>query len=379
MEDMLHGLPKEEEVTLALRRLYAQYGYSRYRMSNFESYDIYHANKSFLKSEGIITFTNAAGKLMALKPDVTMSIVKHAKPGVQSKLYYIENVFRTAHGGSEIREISQMGVESLGSADEYGEAEVVLLAAQSLAAVSEHTVLNLSHMGFVTGLLDACGLMGAARDAALAAVRAKNTQALAALAQEAGCTQAQSLAALGALSGTFPETLGKARVLACTPEMHEAVDALTSLYNAVSAVCKPEEAARLRLDFSVLNDIDYYSGLILQGYVQGVPHAVLAGGRYDHLMRRFEKPQPALGFALYLGELGRAFAQPPLYDVDTLLCYTAQQPAALVAQTVQTLRTQGSVRALCIADGAKGMPCGVRARRTLQLQNDGKTEEVAGC
>ena len=57
--------------------LFEQRGYRRYRMSNFEAYDLYRENKNFLESEGIITFTDASGRLMALKPDVTMSIVKH--------------------------------------------------------------------------------------------------------------------------------------------------------------------------------------------------------------------------------------------------------------------------------------------------------------
>lgn len=95
MEIETGRLPKDEQVPLLLRGLFEQRGYRRYRMSNFEAYDLYRENKNFLESEGIITFTDASGRLMALKPDVTMSIVKHTKPdAVSSKLYYVENVFR---------------------------------------------------------------------------------------------------------------------------------------------------------------------------------------------------------------------------------------------------------------------------------------------
>ena len=97
MEIETGRLPKDEQVPLLLRGLFEQRGYRRYRMSNFEAYDLYRENKNFLESEGIITFTDASGRLMALKPDVTMSIVKHTKPdAVSSKLYYVENVFRLA-------------------------------------------------------------------------------------------------------------------------------------------------------------------------------------------------------------------------------------------------------------------------------------------
>ncbi len=84
------------ELPLKLSYLYERRGYSRYRMGKFEPYDFYMENKQFLKSEGIITFTDAEGRLMALKPDVTMSILKSVAPDSgPRKLYYNESVFRS--------------------------------------------------------------------------------------------------------------------------------------------------------------------------------------------------------------------------------------------------------------------------------------------
>lgn len=364
-------LPKEEQVMLALRGVFAQSGYARYQMSSFESYDMYLANKSFLKSGGIITFTDAHGRLKALKPDVTMSIVKNTKETVtESKLYYIESVFRTAAHGSEIREISQMGIEYIGGEGTYAEAEVVRLATQSLAAISGAYVLDISHMGFVTALLDRLHPAEETRAAMLAALRSKNAHTLRALALQSGCTVAQgeTLAALATLAGPVAEILPKAAAMACCDEMHAAVTALQSLYDTLCAIGIQQ---KLRLDFSITSDVDYYNGLMLQGYVQGVPHAVLAGGRYDNLMRRFGKPQAALGFAVYLGELGRAFAEKTEYDVDVLLLYTAQQQPALVAKAVAALQAQGkSVRA------AQSAPPALRAAKILRMNDDG---EVAAC
>lgn len=143
MEIETGRLPKDEQVPLLLRGLFEQRGYRRYRMSNFEAYDLYRENKNFLESEGIITFTDASGRLMALKPDVTMSIVKHTKPdAVSSKLYYVENVFRLAPQSGEYREISQMGLEFIGGQGGYAEAEAVELAVRSLAAIGPQSVLD---------------------------------------------------------------------------------------------------------------------------------------------------------------------------------------------------------------------------------------------
>ena len=67
----------EERAVFALRSLYSRYGYSYYKMSKFEEYDLYVRNKDFLVSDSVITFTDTNGRLMALKPDVTLSIIRH--------------------------------------------------------------------------------------------------------------------------------------------------------------------------------------------------------------------------------------------------------------------------------------------------------------
>ena len=71
-------LKNDERILFRLRALYRAHGYMQYKMSKFEEYDLYVRNKSFLVSDHIITFTDTNGKLLALKPDVTLSIVKNS-------------------------------------------------------------------------------------------------------------------------------------------------------------------------------------------------------------------------------------------------------------------------------------------------------------
>ena len=143
----------EEQAVFALRELYQRYGYTPYKMSQFEEYDLYVRNKDFLISDRIITFSGEGGKLMALKPDVTLSIVKNApeEPGVVQKVYYSENVYR------DYREIMQAGLECVGDLTRYDIAEVVLLAVRSLALLGRRYVLDISHMGLLAAVLERCG------------------------------------------------------------------------------------------------------------------------------------------------------------------------------------------------------------------------------
>ncbi len=100
-------IKNDEKAIFALRALYEMYGYVQYRMNKFEEYDLYVRNKDFLVSENIITFTDADRKLMALKPDVTLSIIKNGsdeKGGLQ-KVYYNENIYRVPKGTHAFKEI----------------------------------------------------------------------------------------------------------------------------------------------------------------------------------------------------------------------------------------------------------------------------------
>ena len=71
-------IKSDERIIFELRSIYNRFGYSRYRMSKFEEYEFYLHITDFLISDSVITFTDTNGRLMALKPDVTLSIVKTA-------------------------------------------------------------------------------------------------------------------------------------------------------------------------------------------------------------------------------------------------------------------------------------------------------------
>ncbi|MCL2628857.1 MAG: ATP phosphoribosyltransferase regulatory subunit [Oscillospiraceae bacterium] len=116
MENLDKLLRYDEQVILKLRSLYSQYGYEQYKMSRFEEYGLYAANRAFLPDGDIITFSGSGGRLMALRPDVTLSIIKNTKNDKKlSKLYYNENVYRTVD--SELKEQMQVGLECIGFAD----------------------------------------------------------------------------------------------------------------------------------------------------------------------------------------------------------------------------------------------------------------------
>ena len=142
----------EERIVFALRALYRRFGYIQYKMRKFEAYDLYASNKDFLLSDSILTFTDTNGRLMALKPDVTLSIVRSSRDdgGGVRKVYYNENVYRAAGAAQGFREIMQSGIECIGDVDDACVAETLTLAAESLRTISPDCVLDVSHLDLVS-------------------------------------------------------------------------------------------------------------------------------------------------------------------------------------------------------------------------------------
>ena len=306
MELDLNMLRPQERVSLQLRLLYEQAGFRQYHMGRFEEYGLYRENSRFLSSEQVITFTDLDGRLLALKPDVTLSIAKNAQveEGGCGRFYYLENVYRPSQESHTFREISQMGLECIGAVDDAVTAQAVSLAIRSLALTEKDFVLEISHMGFVTGLFDAVGAPETIRPRLLTCIRDKNRHELQKCAAEAGLSKqgTDALCRLSGLSGHWETVLDEAEPLALNAAMGAALSELRTLCGTLEA---QGETAKLKLDLSLVNDMEYYNGLVLQGYLAGLPRAVLKGGRYDPLAEQFRPGARAIGYALYLDELAR--------------------------------------------------------------------------
>ena len=283
MEFDLARLQPKERASFALRALYEAAGCRKYHMGRFEEYGLYQENRSFLSSEQVITFTDLDGRLLALKPDVTLSIAKTAQPapGETLKYYYHENVYRPSAESHTFKEISQMG---------------------------QPWVLEISHMGYLFGLFDALGVPEAARPGLLETLRAKNIHELRAAAKAAGLSDADAnaLTALLSLSGEYAVALPKAAALCRNARMEAAVAELNALAEPLA-----KAGGSIRLDLTLAGEMEYYNGLIFQGYLRPLPRPLLKGGRYDLLMQKFTPGADAIGFAVYLDELDRLSAPLP--------------------------------------------------------------------
>lgn len=361
----------QEKVIFRLRSLYSRYGYSRYKLSKFEEYDLYARNKDFLISDRVITFLDPNGKLMALKPDVTLSIVKNSKDDAKSlqKLYYNENVYRAPKGSHTFQEIPQVGLECLGYVDDYCICEVLELAAESLRSISEDGILDISHLGLLSGLMDAIGIPGNRKDSLLKCIGQRSFHELTALCRTCGAAEEdiELLRQVLASSGAPKTVLPRLRKLL---EGRISIQPLEQLMRVTDALAQSDVGQMLRIDFSAVDDIRYYNGIVFKGFIPGLPTSVLTGGQYDKLMRKMGRRSGAIGFAVYMDLLERLELRRKDYDVDTLVLQEDGCDLSVLRWQVKLLTQAG--KSVMVQ---RTLPETIRYRRLLKISGS-EVEEV---
>lgn len=338
MTDYSKVLKNGEKAIYDLRDLFRRYGYKEFKAGKFEDYELYSDNKDFLSNDGILTFTDPNGHLMALKPDVTLSVAKDAEwhPGVTRKIYYDDEVYRMSSYSHDFREIMQTGIECMGDVDEYDECEVLILAARSLELISGNYVLDISHMAIVREILDELKLPPSEEKHVLHCLAEKNAHGIRRICAANGVPEEaeDKLIRLVRTYGDMDKVL---------PEISDMVseEALDQL-KCVRDVLEAEDLARnVRFDFSVVNEMGYYNGIMFDGFVEGLSKPVIAGGRYDNLMKRMGKKCGAVGFSVSVDALERLTPPAEKNDVDVLMIYDGDADIEALSRESSRLRSEG--------------------------------------
>ncbi len=358
-------LKNDEKAIYNLRSLYRRFGYSRFKMSKFEEYDLYVRNKDFLISDGIITFTDTNGRLLALKPDVTLSIIKNAKDikGQVEKLYYNENVYRISSDSHSFKEINQTGLECIGDISIYDICEVLYLAVKSLENIDKNYMLDIAHAGLVSALISECKLSSYVKKTVFESIRNKSIDEISSLFQKE-IINSFTYDIISKLMTTYKTC---SDVISAFEGISTDVD---SQLNEFSAVCNSlsdlDLTDKIRIDFSMVSDTSYYSGVIFKGYISGIFTSVLSGGQYDKLMRKMGKTSSAVGFAVYLDTLERHGNIKSDFDYDFVIIKDDSCNSAEVIRTVESLSENGfSVIVL------REIPKNIRYKSMMKLTKNG--------
>lgn len=331
----------ENQIIGELAELYKSRGFRRYKLGCFEEYSLYQENKDFLIGKNVITFSGLGGRLMAMRPDVTLSVIRHndvPKEGME-KFFYNEKVYRQTAGSDEFREINQTGVEAIGAVDEAAVAEITALICETLSKISSSYVLDVSHMGFTEGLFDEFGY---GRQTLAGLLKKKNLHDFYRFAEENNFSKelVDAFTVTVNSCGKAESALKEAGRAVLNEKMSSALAELERLRRRME---KFGYGDKININFSAVNNADYYNGIIYNGFVSGVPRFVLSGGRYDRLLSKLNKEGGAVGFALYLGEIER-FLKRDDPVVDYLIIYDNNTQDEALELADKQVRAGKSVR-----------------------------------
>ena len=363
MKDVLSVLTNGETAVYKLRALYQTYGYQQYKMSKFEEYDLYVSNKDYLVSDNVITFNDTDGKLLALKPDVTLSIIKNGKDdGSIKKLCYGENVYRVSKGTKSFKEIMQVGLECQGNVDDFIISEVLMLAVLSLKSISSDYALDISHLGVVSSVINGLGVSESVKKELISYLGDKNGQAIKVLLEREGVSdnKAELLLKLVEIYGN-PKT-----VIKQLSQIDFEKDVKENIAQLEKFICELERldlAENVNIDFSVVNNMSYYNGIVFKGFISGIPTGILSGGQYDNLMQKMGKKSGAIGFAVYLDELKNLSREDQKFDVDVVVLYDDSNSIKDVNQVVKEIVDGGETAFM-----TKTIPEKLRFKRQIKVK-----------
>lgn len=328
-------------------------------------------------------FLDRQGNLMALRPDMTRSIARLVATGSLGqenyplRLYYLSHAFNYQEPllGRQ-REVFQAGVEILGAAQPTADAEAVALAVEAMQACGlQDFRVSLGHVGIFHSLMDALNLPPDQVAAVQQAVGNKDFVQLQEqlAATDLPSTEQDQVNRLLSLRGG-PEVLDQAAEILHSGTTLQALANLRQVYQTLISYGVEEYVT---LDLGLLLKLDYYTGVVFEGYTLALGAPLCGGGRYDQLVSQFGIDLPATGFALSVDQLLAALEKqqgPALQWSPDLLVAWEENYVAQAVGKVQELRSKGlrAVLDLAASDLARAhQQLSPQLARVLFIDGDG--------
>ncbi|WP_066683782.1 ATP phosphoribosyltransferase regulatory subunit [Christensenella intestinihominis] len=305
-------LPEEcaakRKIENEIRDSFLKNGYNEIETPSFEYYEVFMHDSVPYVQENMMKFFDQKGRILALRPDLTGPIARAAATKLLARqevlrLCYIQNAFGFFNRGIAGKtEFTQAGVELIGKRGADADAEVIALAIGTLRKIGlDGFKIELGQVAYFKGLIEGSGLDEEQTERIRLLVDTKNNveleYELSRLNMEA--SKKKALLELGGLFGGR-EALAKAEALAKSEECRKAVENIREVFDIL---CGFGYEDYLSIDFGILNNFNYYSGIIFRGISDGIGMPILSGGRYDELLREFGTDAPATGFAMGVKEL----------------------------------------------------------------------------
>ncbi|HJD45387.1 MAG TPA: ATP phosphoribosyltransferase regulatory subunit [Candidatus Mediterraneibacter norfolkensis] len=308
------------------------YGYQDIQTPTFEYDDVFRKEIGSTSTKELYRFFDREGNILALRPDITPSVARAAATLFEGedlpiRLCYVGNTFinHSSYQG-RLKENTQMGAELIGLDSVEADAEMLAMVVDGLKKIGlTEFQVNIGHIDFIQSLLESTGLEEEEKEEIRELITNRNYFGVEEI--------LDNRSVKGSVKEAFrilPELVGGQEVLERAARIAPSVNArlaLTRLQQIYRLLMIYKAEDHITFDLSMMGSYGYYTGIIFRAYTYGTGDAVVRGGRYDHLLEKFGKSTPSIGFAIIVDELMSALSRQKI-SVETsrrnLLVYTEE-------------------------------------------------------
>lgn len=291
-----------QSVENRIHEIFSSRGYSELITPGIEFFDVFNHNSGYFPQEKLFKLTDLKGRLLVMRPDNTVPIARIVATRLKDavlplRLYYNQAVFAMEPSlKGKSAETVQTGIELIGSSSKMADLEVISTAIEVLSSCSDGEFsLEIGDIRFFRELVGRLDASDEQKETIREYIEAKNYPALNDMLDSIGKNEiTHALKRLPRLFGG-EEVFEKASRLFSDEKIDAVLESLKEVYNKVSAIIGE---GKLTVDLGMVNKTDYYTGVIIKGYLEGYGEEVLSGGRYDKLIADFGYDVPATGFAV---------------------------------------------------------------------------------
>jgi len=342
-------LPREmglkRHIELAALELLKSWGYQEVDTPVYEYLEEVERSAGQYIREELQRMLDREGRILVLRPEMTIPIARLASTHLQAeplplRLAYSANIFRhTQPQMGRYKEFWQLGVEMIGAQGVRADAEVIALAALCLECMGlKDYKISVNHVRIFNQIMAALHLELDQDQSLRDLVVRKDLVGL-----EQKLDQLKLPEPLKEELLRLPLAQGGADIikqfpnLMLLPKVRGAVDELLKVLQELERLGVGD---RIVVDLGVLRDLDYYTGVIFEGYSPQLGFPLLGGGRYDNLMAQFGWANPATGFAIGLERVMLCLGFPAAGEPR---CLVGGSDWGRILQEAERLRAEGRV------------------------------------
>jgi len=318
-----------------LKKRFATYGYRQVRTQTFESYDMYSTITGTVPKDEMIKVIDTTGNVLVLRPDVTIPITRMTALNGQDfemnqRLFYVLDVFRRSGEQDNEKESTQAGVELFGENSPEIDAEIITLAIHTLNDLGfANFKIEIGHAGFFKEIIQQANLSDESLESLQMLIQSKNLVEIDPFLTELDIDEQlkTALKSIPLLYGEPNTVIKQASEVTSNNKMEEILHKLNDVLSLLNDYGIEDHVV---FNLGLINNMNYYSGIIFQGFIDTVGKPVLMGGRYDHLGEQFDSSMPAIGFAFEVDLVVHALQQQDLINTqdpsaDILVCYDKEK------------------------------------------------------